>query len=433
MKTLLDDAWEKLVDKYNIIERINTDGYFLITSSMIKEFREPRLMTKFDHSGNLPDIFKKQKLSIVPIKRNQYLISHHSMFHRFSKSTAKLFKFNMPLHIESIDSMNITSESIALNTTYLTGMLEDFTGDTDIFPTVSGRMSSKSFSYFINNQKTKTNDSVVVDNSQIEIDGAYEGKKYLTIVEAKKTINNDFVIRQLYYPFRLWADKITKPIKLIFMLHSNSIFSLYEFKFADKNNYNSLKLVKEKHYSLEEIIINRKDIDELVEKIKIVKEPSLPFPQANSVSRIINICEILEDKVLTNIEIQEEYEFDKRQVNYYTDAAMYLNLVEKTEIEKAISFVLTETGKMMINLPYVKRQLFLAERILEHKVFLDCYLMSVEFKRALKIHEIVNVMLLNELHGLGKEISENGLISSTYPRRASTIRKWLEWIDQIVQ
>ena len=48
-----DTAWEELFDKYNILFNIEKDGKYLISANQIKEFREPRLMTKFDHKKKI--------------------------------------------------------------------------------------------------------------------------------------------------------------------------------------------------------------------------------------------------------------------------------------------------------------------------------------------------------------------------------------------
>ena len=48
-----DVAWEQLNKKYNIIKEVNDKGHFIIKAIQIKQFREPRLMTKFDHKNNL--------------------------------------------------------------------------------------------------------------------------------------------------------------------------------------------------------------------------------------------------------------------------------------------------------------------------------------------------------------------------------------------
>jgi hypothetical protein len=69
-------------------------------------------------------------------------------------------------------------------------------------------------------------------------------------------IAEDFLIHQLYYPYRTWREKITKPIKTIFFVYSNGIYRLYEYEFENPQNYNSLKLVKQKNYSVEDTTIN---------------------------------------------------------------------------------------------------------------------------------------------------------------------------------
>ena len=61
-------AWNDLFEKYNIIDAIEVNGFFEITADQIKESgREPRLMTKFDSSENLPSIFAENSLAILPI------------------------------------------------------------------------------------------------------------------------------------------------------------------------------------------------------------------------------------------------------------------------------------------------------------------------------------------------------------------------------
>ena len=62
-----------------------------------------------------------------------------------------------------------------------------------------------------------------VSNSQIEIDAAYEGINYLSLFEAKRDLSDDFLVRQLYYPFRVWSSRVTKPVKPVFLIFSNGI------------------------------------------------------------------------------------------------------------------------------------------------------------------------------------------------------------------
>jgi hypothetical protein len=64
-----NEAWNEIFAKYKILEKIGRSELFFIDANQIKEFREPRLMTKFDHQTSLPDMFKKNNLSILPITR----------------------------------------------------------------------------------------------------------------------------------------------------------------------------------------------------------------------------------------------------------------------------------------------------------------------------------------------------------------------------
>ena len=52
-KTQNDVAWEALFDRYDILNQIDSNGQFIISASQMKEYREPRLMAKFDHGINL--------------------------------------------------------------------------------------------------------------------------------------------------------------------------------------------------------------------------------------------------------------------------------------------------------------------------------------------------------------------------------------------
>ncbi|MDR1624859.1 MAG: hypothetical protein LBS04_07795 [Tannerellaceae bacterium] len=118
-----------------------------------------------------------------------------------------------------------------------------------------------------------------------------ENKLSINLIEAKNYISDDFLIRQLYYPCRLWNDRITKQVRPVFLIYSNGIFYLRG----------------------------------------TVKESELPFPQADSFERVINLCELLKQKGFLSKEgITQNYEFDHRQTDYYANAATYLGLIERT-------------------------------------------------------------------------------------------------------
>lgn len=327
-----NSAWKKIFDKYNIMPQIEKNGIFEISADQIKEFREPRLMAKFDHKINLPEIFSENNLSILPVTRGNYVIAHFETYHKFESMNNLVHKFELPNHIQTLDCKNIFSESVALNCALASGIISDFIDDECIFPTATGRMSAGEFNFKINSVIDSSKYCIQVKNPQIEIDAAYEGVKNFAIIEAKRDIAEDFLIRQIYYPYRMWSGKLTKNIKLIFFVYSNGIYHLYEYKFENPEQYNSLVLVKQKNYAVEDTKISSYDIQEILRKADFKPEPqNVSFPQADKFERVINICELLEKKELSRDDVTGEYDFDSRQTNYYTDAARYLGLIKKKD------------------------------------------------------------------------------------------------------
>ena len=245
-----DIAWRKLFEEHKIIENVEKEGHFFINSKDINPYRQARLMTKFDYKSHLPELFSQNELSILPISRGDYIISTFNTFQDFDTNEVDIQKVDFPNYIESIDYNNITSESTALNCAYISGMIEDFTEDEEIKPAVNGRMSSRSFDFNINAKKGLIN--INVENSQIEIDGGYEGVNSLSLIEAKISLSKDFLIRQLYYPYKLWSNNITKEVRPLFLTYTNGIFHFREYTFEDPNHYSSLKLIRQKKYIIRE-------------------------------------------------------------------------------------------------------------------------------------------------------------------------------------
>ena len=423
-KSLNDTAWEKLFVKYDILNRIDAQGRFEISATQIKEFREPRLMAKFDHTINLPQIFSDNKLAILPITRGDYVISNFDAYHRFELDNAPITKVSLPTYIQSLDSNNIPSEAIALNCAVAAGIVAEFLQDEDIISTVSGRMGSGTFTFNIANSKNGSPCSIQVRNSQIEIDAAYEGVGGLALFEAKRDLSEDFLVRQLYYPFRVWQSRVTKPVRPLFLVYSNGIYRLYEYAFQDVNNYNSLVLISQKNYSVEDTAIEITDIQNVLRQIKIGQEPQIPFPQADSFERVINICELLNEQELSRNDVTEQYAFDARQTNYYTDAARYLGLLEKKKDGITPIYALSETGKRILNLNFKQRQLAYCECVLSHKAFGDTLRRYFESGHMPATEEIVHIMKQSNLYNVGSD--------STFERRSSTIKGWLNWIIGLI-
>ncbi|MDR0438569.1 MAG: transcriptional regulator [Bacteroidales bacterium] len=418
-KTKNDVCWEQLFEKHKILEKVLSTGSVSISATEINKVREARLMTKFDHRSQLPKIFADNNLSILPTSRGNYIIGNFDTFCDFdTKNDVNVIKIDTPF-LESLDYEDITNEATALNGAFTAKLFQDFIGEKNLTPTVSGRMSSSAFNFSINYKKDTI--KIEVNNSQIEIDGGYEGDNSLILIEAKNYISNDFLIRQLYYPYKLWVNKVKKKVRPIFLTYTNGVFHLREYTFDSIDHYNSLRLIKQKKYSVQNLAINIETIQQILETVKIVREPNIPFPQADSFERVINLCELLKQRdVLTKEEITQNYDFEPRQTDYYSNAGKYLGLIDSKKIDGQIVYFLTDKGRQLFTLPIVNRQTEFLKLILSHAVFKKTLQLYFDKGNAPTKIEVVEIMKKSKLYKVDSK--------STYSRRASTIVSWVNWI-----
>lgn len=418
-----DVAWRTLFEKHRIAETVAWARSFVISARMINRFREARLMTKFDHKANLPAPFVEHGLSILPVTRGNYVIAPIETFHQFEDEhvPVPIEVIPSPAHLQTINHTHIPSESLAIHCAFATGMLGRFTSDPALMPTVSGRMSSSTFRFTID-RTDATPQTLQVENTQLEIDGGYEGSDSFCLIEAKNVIASDFLIRQLYYPYRLWSQRLTKPVRPIFLTTSNGIFHFREYTFTDPTHYNSLHLIRQKRYVIGDYAINRDTIRHLLTQTRTHPEPNIPFPQADSFERVINLCELLyQSSELGGDDITQNYDFEGRQTHYYVDAGRYLGLIDKERRDGNMTYFLTERGEKLFDMPIVERQIAFIRAILAHE----------PFNRALKLYldgdarptptQIVHIM-----RGCHLQYAD-----TTAHRRAHTLLSWLDWILQL--
>lgn len=420
---LNDDAWNRLFDKYQILEALNREGRFQISAAQIREFREPRLMTKFDHRINLPEIFSVNGLAILPVTRGDYVISSFDAYRDFEKPAEETRRIRIPAYLQSLAPQYLVSEAIALNCANACGILQDFLGDEHLLPTVSGRMGSGAFTFQI--QTAAGRQTVSVNNSQIEIDAAYEGRDCLALFEAKRDLADDFLIRQLYYPYRVWRDRVTKSVRPVFLVFSNGVFHLYEYRFGDPESYNSLRLVRRRNYAVA-AEITAADLEDLLRTVPVDPEPEISFPQANSMERVINLAELLAEREMSRQDITAEYAFNERQTNYYADAGRYLGLMEKfRDGEGGVGFHLSPLGRSVMNLGYRERQLAFIAQILRHRAFRETLALRLRSGEMPGPGIVIRKMRDAGLYHVGSE--------NTYIRRASTVVSWVRWVLSLLE
>lgn len=419
-----ESAWNALFEKYDIASRVVRDGSFSISAEQIKEFREPRLMAKFDHRKNLPGAFRKARLGILPVSRGDYLIGPFDLFAPLPdpKSEAAAEQASLPFGVESVTPTTISSEPVALNCAWDSGILHRFLGEERLFPTLSGRMGANPFSFRIGSPGGGAESVVSVDGAQIEVDAAYEGEHSLTLIEAKMNLAEDFIVRQLYYPFRHFSSlSISKPVRTVFLTYSCGVFDLAEYGFEDPDCYSSARLLRSARYSLEPAAIARIDLERLLDSTRSKPEPQkIPFPQADTFARVVNLCERLYSGPMSKEDIEEAYGFDPRQADYYYNAAAYLGLA-RLEAGRGSRVILTDDGRHFVALTLPRRNLFLAGQILKHEAFRQALQIGLKRGGAPERSEIRDILLKTN-PDIGNPTCD------TFGRRASTVRHWTQWL-----
>ncbi len=418
-------AWLQLFQKYGIPEKVKMLGQFSIKASQIKEFREPRLMAKWDSSEDLPKILRSSGLNLLPSSRSSYLISDYQLYQPFPKTPANEIKYVPTRPYESIDFDNITSESNAINAMLITGILDDFLGveQNETVETFNGRMGSGPLDFYVN-RASGGKAHVVTDSTQLEIDGGFENDDSVIIIEAKNVPHPDFHIRQLYFPYVLWSKKVKKGIRLVFSQYVDSIYHLYEYRFADPNDYSSIKLLRRKDYTFQSSAITWDDMRKVWEQVSPETDDNeadaeCPFPQADTFATVITLMERLADgSTMDSADIADYMEFDPRQSNYYAAAGEYLGVFER---EHGEGVRLSATGADIMRQRVRERRLAILGLMFKHEIF----------------HHFFGIMYGNGQLPSAKDIKEHMKLhnmcneGSTMVRRASTVRGWLRWMAEL--
>lgn len=435
-KISANDAWKELFNKYDIEKEVNENGFYNITAEQIKEFKEPRLMAKWDSSESLPGILKSKKINILPTSRSSYILSDFKLYEdlpKYVEDVTKMQKVEIR-DLESINIENITSEANAINVLMLSPILEDFLRDGENFATFNGRMGTGEFNFSVDRNSKKPL-YIDVKNAQCEIDAGLENDKSVVIIEAKNVIHPDFHVRQLYYPYRLWKNRVKKPIRLVFSIYSNQIFRLLEYKFNDLNNYSSIELVQEKNYTLQDTKITTEDLFKVYKDTKVTIDDNMevyktPFVQADSFERIISLIDCLKEEDMSSGKMADIMQFDIRQSGYYFNAGKYLGIFEKYDGEefdeetsqwnKVRKIRLTKKGLEIAKMNYKPRQLELVKLILKHKIFNELFFETHSTDKLPKKNDIEHLMRKYN-------VCDEGQIG----RRAGSVSSWLKWIFKL--
>jgi len=310
------------------------------------------------------------------------------------------------------------SESQHIDYSFHIGLVERFANVAGLYQTIRGRKRMPAVNFRVG----EIGPIEVKAGVQIEVDSGCEGREDVLLIEAKTGRPLDFIIRQLFYPYRKWRIEVPqKRIRPWFFcstdIGTKRLYEFWEYEFTDDNQYQSLKL-KRGHAFLVEPTRKRLTVDEML-RAHVAGKPRPELwnvPQADTFERVAEIPLLVAQGINTSRKVATHYNFDPRQSSYYRQAAEFLGLVSS---DKEYNYVLTDLGREYSNLPADERRQLLAG-ILAHFPPMRATLEASERtgKRGMSKKEIAALIERNSKIG-----------ASTPRRRASTLLAWLRWLQ----
>jgi len=240
------EAWQKIFRDLNIHHHNFNKSPFPIEAEQIKRScqdflsvgqKEVRILCKHDSREDRPDIFIKKNLFLLPVKNGKYVIVKGEGYVDIPaiEKTQEIYQSQLDFALDT--SLVGDSEMQHLDFAYASSLIRTVMNDDTLVLTIRGRKYTPEFSFFVGKHQ------IQVQSVQTEVDAGYEGKSQVVLVEAKNSKTQNVIIRQLYYPFRQWQTHTTKPVVTLFFEKRADTYSIWNFRFKDIRDYNSIELV----------------------------------------------------------------------------------------------------------------------------------------------------------------------------------------------
>lgn len=402
MASRFHEAWERIFQEKEY--DLATDIHF-ISAQEIKNItgEEPRLMAKADSRKDLPAIMRDNGYFLLPVANGNYAIVRGEGFHNI-ETLSEPMQFKSRIKFNLSTAMRNTSEMQYLDYCFASGLMEEVVNRGVLYSSIRGRERSGSFSFRVNHSE------INVNGTQIEVDLGLEGEDCIVLLEAKARKMNDFIIRQLYYPYRRFQNlQVNKKIIPVFFTYDNAsdTYNFWIYEFTNLTDYNSIRLVDKLSYKIateDEIVLN--DIQPIAITYKDI------IPQANDLDKVMELVFKVSEGLIDAKKIAEHFNFDKRQSSYYREAAEALGLVNQNKNQ----YELTAAGAHLTSLQAQERNVYFMQ-------VLSNFTLIREGINALKQGRAMNKTYLEKL------ITEHSNLSdSTIRRRASSLISWYKWI-----
>ena len=412
-------GWERIFLELPIMQELASGGLARISANEISRMssREPRLMTKFDTRASRPQILRDAGVTILAVENGEYVLVRCDGYKDIEPITEiTSYSTDRPSTIETLPwDVGFSSESQVLDASHAASLLGHITGEAELFLTVRGRLRSPKFRFQIDSSLGIH--SLEVDGVQVEVDGGYEGDRFY-LIEAKMGHRDDFIIRQLYYPYRMWLERgVSKEILPIFLTYSNKVISFRQYRFLETESYHSLDLVEAHNYILGPPEQPPKLQTALADSVPSHLPAGIPFPQADSLQKVIDLVDAIAQGITHKEELAELFEYDPRQSDYYGNAAAFLGLANRT----TRGFVPNNNSSAFVQKSHSERIADISSRLCSLPVF----------RPALEALAAGHLISRDEIAEIIEE--QTPLSGSTPMRRSLTVLSWVKWIEQSTQ
>lgn len=376
-----------------------------ISAEEIKKFAEPRILAKMDSTKDLPPVFQRNGYFLLPVKNGKYAIVRGNGFHVLEERK-DILNHESRIRFPLTTSGRSIGEMQYLDNAYNTGTIESVVGVGQLYQSIRGREYSRKFDFNVGKIKLDT------ESVQIEVDSGLEGENSIVLIEAKVNTPEDFIIRQLYYPYRHF--KVVSPTKKIIPVFftyepSAQVYNFWIYEFKNETDYNSIFLRETKSFR----ILTRDEFELTDIKPEGVVSYKDLIPQANDLDKVLELVFKVSEGTNNYVDIASYFQFNVRQSSYYREAAEALNLVYSENGK----YHLTEVGKKLVSLPTEKRNIFFTNVLLDFTIV----------KESIALLQENGILAKQDIEGIIARNSKLG--GTTVGRRAGSLTSWLKWIS----
>jgi hypothetical protein len=407
------ELWVKIFTDLKLNPDTNVN---FVTAKQVRQIseREARNMAYMDESSKVPSIFKSHSLFILPVSNGRYAIVRGEGYHELELNSIKFedFQPSFPPGTSILDPEK--SEGSAVSYAWNTGIISHITGQTSLLLGPPGRFALDPFDFRVDG-----NAELHQSGAQAEIDGFFYSSKAACLMEFKARECTDFLVRQLYYPYRHWSGRAdryrwdsVRPFFVDFTLDP-LVFRFFEYGFTDPTDYESIKLVSARGVRVQATLRPFRGLLE----IPVEKSLAELTPQADNMDRVLRVPFLVAQGQSNAFLLAETEEFTTRQSSYYRRAAEALGLV----VRRGGEYDLTELGHKFVSSGPAERN----------------ELVTRQLASIPAIHEILDRISKGDgepmtRSRIGRILQSHDprIHGTTVPRRTMTVLSWLRWVQQ---